>query len=118
MRWSQKPADTLAGLAGDDELGAGGGNDAVDGGDDLDFYSPQADDEPPEGIRVDLAADTATDADGTDTVVNVSGSGATDGDDTLIGNGELNVLVSFAGDDSIGTGAGDDLADGGTASTP
>lgn len=105
--------DTLSGLGGFDDIGAGGGNDTVDGGEGGDFYCPDCDDEPPDGIAVDLEAGTATDADGTDTLVNMEGSGGTEGNDTLIGDDGINVLVSFGGADTIDAGAGDDLADGG-----
>ena len=105
--------DTISGLGGDDEIGPGGGDDLIDGGADLDFYCTFCDDDPPDGITIDLAAGTATEAEGTDTLMNMSGAGGSDGNDTMTGNSETNVLVSFAGDDVIDTAGGDDLADGG-----
>jgi Ca2+-binding RTX toxin-like protein len=105
--------DTLSALGDDDLIGAGGGNDTVDGGGGLDFYCPICDSDPPSGITVDIAAGTATDANGTDTLAGVESSGGTDGNDDLNGDGGTNALVSFAGDDAVDTGAGDDLADGG-----
>jgi Ca2+-binding RTX toxin-like protein len=134
-------ADTLVGGDGDDRLfgGAdaeyfaddgyygdllvpGAGNDHVDlgtGEDDIWFWeSPLQVDQvsyadAPTGVRVDLAAGTAT-GHGTDTIVTgtpgrpigVIGSAH---DDTLIGSEGRDVVDAGAGDDTVDTGAGADV---------
>jgi Ca2+-binding RTX toxin-like protein len=102
--------DVLNGGTGDDILAGGAGNDALngdDGSDTADFASA-----PSAGVRVDLAAGTAS-GEGNDTLAgneNVAGSGFSD---TILGDSGPNVLSGRGGGDAIQGRAGDDTINGG-----
>lgn len=94
-----------------------GGDDTVDGGggtDRLDYSSDQYFGGEGNGVTVDLAAGTATDALGdTDTFTGIEQVRGTDWDDDLSGDGEANRLIGSDGDDRIDGRAGADILIGG-----
>jgi Ca2+-binding RTX toxin-like protein len=117
-------ADILDGGAGNDILRDGGGNDSASGGagndtfvvgvginafdggsgsDTID-YSIFA-----TGISVDLVNQTLSGgAAGNDTIASIENVAGTNGSDTLIGNGEDNILNGGSGNDTVSGGAGND----------
>ncbi|MFK7959453.1 MAG: putative Ig domain-containing protein [Phycisphaerales bacterium] len=120
--------DVVDGGDGDDRIIGGAGDDTLNGGDGtdtLDYTGSSG------SVNVDLAAGTASGADGNDTVdgfERVEGSAfddvirAGDADATLIGgagNDQINggigndTIEGGTGDDTINAGAGDDLISGG-----
>jgi Ca2+-binding RTX toxin-like protein len=111
-------SDRLDGGAGDDDLRGGGGNDLLVGGAGDDAYSggPGLDavsfEFSPSGVRVDLAAGTAT-GEGADTLVGIEDLVGSGYDDTLKGSAVGNVLLGLAGADGIWGGGGEDLVLGG-----
>jgi Ca2+-binding RTX toxin-like protein len=125
--------DTLLGGAGDDVLHGGLGQDILDGGEGRDTASykwvePDGIDgafiaSVFEGVTVDLSVGLATGAFGTDILGRIENVVGSAGDDTLIGDGEANLLSGGDGDDTLNgaggddvliTGAGMDTVDGGT----
>jgi Ca2+-binding RTX toxin-like protein len=84
----------LRGEKGDDYLDGGGGMDGA-------FYRDASG-----PVTVNLAAGTATGADGNDTLVNIESAGGSRFDDTLIGDDKQNFLVGFEGNDRLVGGAG------------
>lgn len=111
-------ADTVDAGAGDDTIiGGFGVGEVIDGGADtdlLDFGNLSAG----SAINIDLSAGTYTlGTGGTGTVTNVENLSGTLGDDTILGDGNDNVLTgggpSGNGDDSISGGGGNDTIDGG-----
>ncbi|WP_275296358.1 VWD domain-containing protein, partial [Sulfitobacter mediterraneus] len=142
--WGTDNADRFVGTVGEQRFVGFAGNDTFDGGDGEDWlrYDEEGKDGAPQGIVVDLALGTATDAYGdTDTLLNIEHIEATnmgdlingsdvrnrlkgkDGDDTLFGNGgrdninggDGNDFVDAGADnDFIEVGAGSDTVDGGT----
>ena len=125
--------DTLSGGDGDDILNGGSGVDTLDGGehslgDTADYSDANASDsviEPDHGVVVDLQAGIASD-DGfgfEDTLISIENVSGSQFDDTLSGDGSINVLTGAAGNDALdGRGgndtlsgnAGDDVINGGT----
>lgn len=119
--------DVVLGGAGDDIVLSGAGCDSLDGGTGTDTLDLSAADG---GVRVDLAANTATGPGiGADTVTSFeivvgslcddtllgSAAGETligrDGDDTLVGAGGDDTLVGGRGDDDLDGGDGTDVLD-------
>ncbi len=116
-------SDTLYGLGGDDQLNGGTGNDTLDGGAGTNDTAVFVD--APGSVFVDLAAGTATGADGNDTLIGIESAiggqfndiidsdagpsflGGEAGDDTLRGHD---------GNDNLRGGAGNDILDGGGGS--
>ncbi|MCB2100095.1 MAG: DUF4114 domain-containing protein, partial [Rhodobacterales bacterium] len=112
--------DVVFGGAGDDTIigGTGRGNDLYDGGTGTDTLTfPSADEN--HGLRVDLAAGTATDLNtespwiDTDILSNIENVVGGRGDDQIIGNGQANTLDGSAGDDTLTGGGGNDRLIGG-----
>ncbi len=110
--------DTLNGGAGNDTINGGNGNDTIeislgadtiDGGDGTDTYDASA---APGDITVNLNAGT-TAGTGGDTLANVENVDGGAGNDTLIGNGDDNVLDGGDGDDTLYGLGGDDRLIGG-----
>lgn len=112
--------DTLVGRGGDDFINVGAGDDTARGGDGVDALDfvvavcgPGLGDDTfaTSGVAVDLAAGTAVGgADvGEDIFRNFEITGATLGDDTILGTDGFNVLVGWEGTDVIQGGGGDDL---------
>ncbi len=92
-------ADILIGGAGNDSLDGGTGNDTVD-------YSGDG-----AAVTVNLAAGTATDGAGdSDTVQGVENIIGSDFNDSLVGNGQANIIRGGIGNDIIDGGAGFDTA--------
>ncbi|MCW9032619.1 MAG: VCBS domain-containing protein, partial [Rhodospirillales bacterium] len=107
--------DVVDGGIGDDHIdaGTGGGDDTYIGGDGVDTVEY---DSTTEGIKVDLRAGIATDSDeaiaaageegvansiDTDTLSGIENVIGGSGDDTIIGDGNNNVLDGGAGDDTV-----------------
>lgn len=112
-------ADIISGGSGDDTIYAAGGDDiiygengadTIDGGDGEDTVTYWAADA---GITVNLALGTASgsEAEG-DVLVNVERVGATNFNDTLVGDAQNNLFLAGAGDDTLSGGAGDDTVFG------
>jgi serralysin len=104
-------ADSLYGGADDDGLKGGGGADYLNGGNGIDTASYALS---TAGVNVDLGEDTASGGDAAgdelDNIENLTGS---DHNDTLAGDGNVNILYGGEGDDLVkGAGGADDL-DGG-----
>jgi Ca2+-binding RTX toxin-like protein len=93
--------DTLDGGEGDDSLYGGAGNDwasyANAGG----------------AVTVDLSAGTSSGADGNDDLTEIENVLGGIGNDSILGDGQANVLDGGAGNDSIFGGAGNDTVIGG-----
>ena len=107
--------DTIYGLAGDDALSGADGDDVIDGGDGFDFlnniYGHEDFGQDLTAVNVDLVAGTMT-GQGSDTISNVEGSTGTPGNDTFLGNDQVNEFTQmFEGDDTVDAGAGNDLVD-------
>ena len=103
-------------LDGDDEIGASGGTDTLDGGAGVDTvdYSVLAG---IQRINVALNGENATtvlvSGGASDTIMRVENVIGTAGDDTLTGDSLDNRLQGRAGDDTLVGGAGNDVLDGG-----
>jgi Ca2+-binding RTX toxin-like protein len=113
-------ADELYGLAGNDVLDGGDGDDTIDGGPGADQLTGGTGTdtlsyaEDTTGVKVDLAANTATGGEAAGDVISgfenvIGGSGA----DQLTGDAGDNLLVGGAGDDTLVGGAGNDTIEGG-----
>ncbi|ABD05515.1 Hemolysin-type calcium-binding region [Rhodopseudomonas palustris HaA2] len=103
--------DELLGGAGNDTLLGGAGDDTIDGGDGIDTADYAFD---IAGVTVDLSAGEASGDDaGYDTLVAIENVTGGAGDDTLIGDGNANVLSGGAGDDVLSGGGGADTLIGG-----
>lgn len=101
----------FAGFAGDDTFNGGASDrDRVD-------YSPSGWDASlgaSQGVNVNLASGTATDAFGdTDSLTGIEEIRGTDRDDTILGDGNDNRLEGEGGNDSLEGGAGNDNLSGG-----
>ncbi len=104
--------DTLTGGAGDDTLNGGAGNDLLDGGlgQDTVSYSGAA-----EGVSVNLniqdgfTAQFVSASSGSDTLINIEDVTGSDFNDTLIGDGDANVLEGGLGADILTGGTGADV---------
>ena len=104
-------ANELRGNGGSDTLEGGAGADTLDGGDGVDTasYAGSA-----AGVTIDLQLNTASggDAEG-DTLTNIENVIGSAFDDTLIGDGGVNVLDGGDGNDSLNGRVGDDTLLGG-----
>ncbi|WP_417525599.1 CHRD domain-containing protein [Marinovum sp.] len=113
--------DNLSGGAHDDHLSGNRGDDTIDGGTGRDIASYVAANG---GVSVDLMTNSASGADGNDTLTSIEDVwGSNTYDDTLSGNAEDNLLLGNGGndqlsgrggDDELYGGGGDDTLDGGT----
>ncbi|SEP09472.1 Regulatory P domain of the subtilisin-like proprotein convertase [Salinihabitans flavidus] len=104
--------NVLSGRGGDDWLIGGAGDDQLDGGAGFDTanYSNASG-----AVTVDLAAGTASGADGNDTLISIERVfGSINYGDNLTGDNTANVLSGRGGDDTLDGGAGNDNLDGGT----
>ena len=104
-------SDNLVGGAGDDILVGGAGADVLDGGTgpDTASYATSA-----AGVMVNLATGTGSGGDAAgDVLVNIERVGGSSFNDTLIGDGNANILLGGDGDDFLLGGAGADYLDGG-----
>ncbi|MUM77246.1 hypothetical protein GKC30_06345 [Pseudodesulfovibrio sp. F-1] len=108
-------ADLLVGNDGDDEIQGGLGNDTLigDQGDDILIggdgfdYASYADD--PSGVEVNLSDGYAYDGwDNTDSLSGINGVIGSSFDDTIIGNGDINILFGGQGADLLTGGGGSD----------
>jgi Ca2+-binding RTX toxin-like protein len=106
--------DVLAGRGGDDYLTGGEGVDSFDGGEGNDTYATDPHQSSLYGVSVNLAAREATDGWGNHETLN-SVENADGGilDDVLVGDGNINELRGFEGNDTLDGGGGDDRLEGG-----
>jgi len=105
-------ANVISGGLGNDFITSGGGIDVFNGDDGIDTvdYSGAS-----SAADINLATGIVSD-DGngsTDTISTVENIIGTDFDDTITGDGEMNVLDGGLGDDTINAGAGNDVLNGG-----
>jgi Ca2+-binding RTX toxin-like protein len=117
-------ADLLCGNSGDDTIGGLAGNDRMDGGtgDNQLYYGSAT-----KGVTANLATEQAT-GEGTDLIRRFHSVGGSDFDDNLTGDGNVNFLFGYGGNDVlvggpsgsdqdttdiIDPGDGDDQVDGG-----
>ena len=114
----------ISSLAGNDSVDGAGGLDTIEGGggdDDLDggaageinivWYEASFATEGPSGpVTVDLAAGTATDPDGSDTIANFDTAVGSRFDDVLSGDGGDNFLLGGAGNDDLDGAGGFDVS--------
>jgi Ca2+-binding RTX toxin-like protein len=103
-------ADGIDGLAGDDTLAGGLGNDTLNGGAGYDIADYSNAGGP---VMVDLAAGTASGADGNDVLISIEDVWGSNFDDILIGNALDNILWDDQGNDTLVGGLGDDTMEGG-----
>ena len=120
-------ADSFLGGTGDDTILAGGGDDqiytyfdsttgstfghdVIDGGPGIDWF---AFDSSQSAATVDLAAGTASNAQGSATLSNIEYVVGTNGNDWLTGNSVDNRLIGGLGSDTLNGGAGNDMLIGG-----
>ncbi|MCR8550914.1 DUF4214 domain-containing protein [Salipiger sp. P9] len=112
--------DALFGGAGNDLLHGGAGDDYLDGGTggiDTASYSNARPDGPNGalaagdfgGVTVDLAAGTATGAQGSDTLIDIENVIGSQAGDVLRGDGRANALSGGAGDDLLDGRGGNDV---------
>ena len=94
--------DTLIGSGGDDTLVGGAGTDSIEY---WDWFAT--------GIVVDLAAGTSA-GEGTDTLSEIENVTTGDGNDTIGGNADANVLITGAGNDVAQGLGGNDAVRGGS----
>ncbi|MDO8777747.1 MAG: Ig-like domain-containing protein, partial [Burkholderiaceae bacterium] len=102
--------DVLTGNAQDNSFDAGGGDDTIDGGagwDALGFGFATS------GVRVDMAAGTASGAAGNDSFIGIEAVRGSEFADTLTGSNGDDDIQGRAGNDSINGGAGNDTLHGG-----
>jgi Ca2+-binding RTX toxin-like protein len=107
-------ADTIIGNALNNVVRGLGGNDAINGGAGIDQvrYDRDAQFGGTKGVTVNLATGVATDGFGdTDTLVSIENIRGSMQADTLIGDGNVNVLQGLAGNDTLNGGGGLDAAD-------
>jgi Ca2+-binding RTX toxin-like protein len=105
--------DDVFGEDGDDILiaGEGTGNDNYDGGEGSDWITFTS---TSQGVVVDLEAGTATGAEiGSDTLVDIENVTGGDGNDSVTGTADVNILVGLGGADTIDGGGGADVILGG-----
>jgi Ca2+-binding RTX toxin-like protein len=101
--------DTLYGGAGDDTLWGGAYIDYYDGGDGTDHVILQDHTETAYGATIDLAADTATYANGNvEWILNIENVTGTFWADTIYGDDGSNYIDPSSGADTVFAGAGDD----------
>jgi Ca2+-binding RTX toxin-like protein len=96
--------DLICGGEGNDQLLGRAGNDKLDGGpgfDYVDFRTSTA------GVHVDMATGVAT-GEGSDTITGSESVIGSPFDDTIHGNGALNVLFGMGGNDRLSGGGGGD----------
>jgi hypothetical protein len=101
----------IAGLQGDDIIYGAAGNDTVDGGPGLDYFSFLSS---PNGITVNLTVTSPQNTGyGLDSLINIENIEGSDYADGIVGNAGDNVLVGRDGNDSIDGGDGNDGIEGG-----
>jgi Ca2+-binding RTX toxin-like protein len=103
-------ADTLTGGAGDDILAGGGGQDVIDGGEGIDTNSFEG---IGVGVTANIGAGTASYGMVNETFTNIENLLGSDNDDSLRGDGNVNVIEAGAGDDRVIWSGGEDTLDGG-----
>jgi Ca2+-binding RTX toxin-like protein len=99
-------ADHLTGSSVNNRLRGGGGDDTLDGGEGVDAADYR---EASAGVTVNLAMNTATGGDGSDTLISIeSVRGSVGYGDSLTGNSGSNTIEGLGGDDTLTGGGGAD----------
>jgi Ca2+-binding RTX toxin-like protein len=113
-------ADTLTGDDGDNSIFGGEGDDLLNGGDGGDTLDGGMGNDTADysGDTIGFYLDMESTVPGTgvaagDTLISIEGIFASDGDDTILGNGANNAIDGRAGNDSIVGRRGDDTLTGG-----
>jgi len=106
--------DTLSGGDLEDTLAGGAGNDSLAGGADMDMVSYEELAGATQAVTVNLVTQRATGAAGNDTLSGIEMVIAGASNDSLLGDGAVNVLAGGAGNDTLSGGAGDDILSGNT----
>ncbi|REL30842.1 beta strand repeat-containing protein [Thalassotalea euphylliae] len=112
-------SDNLTGDSGNNKLLGGAGNDVLQGnlGDDLLIGGTGNDTaryaDASDSVTVNLAAGTASGADGNDTLLQIENVIGSSHDDTLIGNANNNRLLGGQGNDILAGQGGENLLNGG-----
>ncbi|MEP4051071.1 MAG: CHRD domain-containing protein [Litorimonas sp.] len=102
--------DILIGGSGDDVLRGGGGQDTLDGGEGIDTADHS---NIGVAVNVNLGAGTASYGMVNETLTSIENVIGTNFDDTIRGDGGVNVIEAGAGDDTITWTGGEDTYDGG-----
>jgi Ca2+-binding RTX toxin-like protein len=112
--------DSVISAGGDDRICLGPGNDIAlpgDGNDSIDGGPGESDvvtyDDATGPVHIDLQAGVVTGDSGRDTVTGIESAGGSPFDDTIVGDGNINVLFGSAGNDSLDGGAHSDALVGG-----
>lgn len=108
--WGDSGNDRLDGGNGDDILMGGYGDDTILGGTGNDTATYVGTD----NLHIDLGLNDAQDTgQGRDLLLSIENVGSGDGNDTIIGNEEINILLANGGDDFIQGNGGSDRIHGG-----
>ncbi|MCA3287398.1 MAG: VCBS repeat-containing protein [Roseomonas sp.] len=106
-------ANVLAGGNGADSLSGGAGNDSLAGNGGVDLVSYAELTAATQAVTVDLITQRATGAVGADTLSSIENALGGEGDDSLLGDGNANLLNGGAGNDTLLGGLGVDTLAGG-----
>lgn len=109
-------ADTIYGFGGNDDLRGGNGNDLIDGGSGDDYMDGGSDTDTLSyatatgGVTLNLATATGqnTGGAGTDTILNFENLTGSAYNDTLTGDGSVNIIEGGAGNDTMNAAGGTD----------
>lgn len=107
--WGSQYDDTMYGNAGNNLFQGEGGDDVIDGRDGYDtvWYRSEVYHGGVGGVDVNLATGIGLDSFGNvDTLINIESVAGTDFDDVLVGDGNDNDFMGFAGSDSFDGGGG------------
>ena len=108
--WGSDFNDVLRGDEGKNPFAGSDGDDIIDGRGEFDVVIFWVS---PNGVTVDLGAETA-EGEGNDDLIDIEGvSGSPFAGDTLVGDGENNYLDGYGGDDTLSGMGGDDWLSGG-----
>jgi Ca2+-binding RTX toxin-like protein len=108
--WGSDFNDELRGDEGKNPFAGSEGNDIIDGRGEFDVVIFWVS---PDGVNVNLGAETAT-GEGSDNLIDIEGvSGSPFADDTLVGDAENNYLDGYGGNDTLSGMGGDDWLSGG-----
>jgi Ca2+-binding RTX toxin-like protein len=113
---SPKGNDTVTGGAGDDTFWVGGGTDTIAGGSGRDWIEGG-----PNNVAnwtIDLAAGTATNANGVATFTGIENAQGAMGDDVIRGDDSANRLYGGTGSDQLFGEGGDDTLEGDLPNSP
>ena len=105
--------NALSGGAGSDTLAGGNGSDTLDGGDGIDRAS-YAQSTSPVTVSLAVTGTQNTGGSGSHRLLNIEELEGGSADDFLGGDGQANLLLGLAGNDTLDGGGGNDTLDGGS----